>query len=80
MSLHFPPCIKVHNVFHVSLSKRYVHDATHVIDWNIITMEPKGKFQIEPLHIVNTKEHMLPNWAIVQIQVESKHLIPEGVT
>jgi len=25
--------IKVHNVFHVSLLKKYVHDATHVINW-----------------------------------------------
>jgi len=65
--LALPPSIKVHNVFHVFLSKRYVHDATHVIDWNMITMEPEGKFQIEPLRIVNTKELMLPNWAIVQI-------------
>ena len=30
------PMIKVHNVFHVSILKKYVHDATHVIDWNFI--------------------------------------------
>jgi hypothetical protein len=26
----------IHNVFHVSLLKKYVHDANHVIDWNVI--------------------------------------------
>ena len=30
------PTIKVRNVFHVSILKKYVHDTTHVIDWNVI--------------------------------------------
>ena len=34
--LALPPNIKVHNVFHVSIMKRYVHDVSHVIDWNVI--------------------------------------------
>ena len=34
--LAIPPNIKVHNVFHVSILKRYVHDVSHVIDWNVI--------------------------------------------
>ena len=28
------PNFKFHNVFHISVLKRYVHDATHVINWN----------------------------------------------
>jgi len=34
--LAHPATIKVHNVFHVSLLKKHVHDATHVIDWTEI--------------------------------------------
>ena len=34
--LALPPNIKIHNVFHISILKKYVHDATHVIDWNVI--------------------------------------------
>ena len=30
------PNIKVHNMFHVSILKKYVHDVSHVIDWNVI--------------------------------------------
>ena len=30
--LVLPPNLKVHNVFHISVLKKYVHDATHVID------------------------------------------------
>jgi hypothetical protein len=32
-------CISIHNVFHVSLLKKCVHDANHVIDWNVIQVE-----------------------------------------
>ena len=30
--LAFPPSITMHNVFHVSLLKKYVHDHRHIID------------------------------------------------
>ena len=34
--LSLPPTIKVHNVFNVSILKRYIHDATHILNWNVI--------------------------------------------
>ena len=42
--LALPPTIKVHDVLHISILKKYVHDATHVIDWNDIQVEPKREF------------------------------------
>jgi hypothetical protein len=30
--LALPPTVKAHNVFHVSLFKKYVHDSNHIID------------------------------------------------
>ena len=33
--LALSPNIKVHNVFHISILKRYVDDVSHVIDWNV---------------------------------------------
>ena len=30
--LALPPTVKEHNVFHVSLLKKYVHDVNHIID------------------------------------------------
>ena len=42
--LALPPNIKVHDVFHVSLLKKYIHDTTHIIDRDVIQVEPKGEF------------------------------------
>ena len=53
--LALPPTIKVHNIFHVSILKKCVHDATHVIDWNVIQVEPEGEFQVELKHILDKR-------------------------
>jgi hypothetical protein len=34
--ISFPASISIHNVFHVSLLKKYIPDANHIIDWNVI--------------------------------------------
>jgi hypothetical protein len=34
--LALPPTVKAHNVFHVSLLKKYIHDSNHIIDWSMI--------------------------------------------
>jgi hypothetical protein len=36
----------LHNVFNVSLLKKYVPDVNHAIDWNVIQVEQEGNFQV----------------------------------
>jgi hypothetical protein len=45
----------IYNVFHVSFLREYVHDANHVIDWNVIQVEKEGDFQVHPMCILNRK-------------------------
>ena len=49
--LALPARTRAHNVFHVSLLKKYLHDPNHVINWDVIQVEPEGEFQIEPMHM-----------------------------
>ena len=42
--LTFPASARAHNVFHVSLLKKYVHDPNHVINLDVIQMEHEGEY------------------------------------
>ena len=41
--LVLPPIVKEHNVFHLSLLNKYVHDFDHIIYWFVIQVEPEGE-------------------------------------
>jgi hypothetical protein len=45
--------MSVHNVFHISLLKKYIPDANHVIDWNVIQVEQEGSFQVHLVCILD---------------------------
>jgi hypothetical protein len=45
--------MSVHNVFHVSFLKKYIPDAHHVIDWNVIQLEQEGIFQVHLVCILD---------------------------
>jgi hypothetical protein len=50
-----PTSMSVHNVFHVSLLKKYIPNVNHVIDWNVIQVEQEGTFQVHPMRILDRK-------------------------
>jgi hypothetical protein len=78
--LSLPPTMKAHNVFHVSLLKKYVHDSNHIIDWSMIQVEPEGEFLPEPQCIIDRKETPLKNRTIAQVEVEWRHFGPDEAT
>jgi hypothetical protein len=58
--LALPASMTVHNVFHVSLLKKFIPDANHVIDWNVIQVEQEGVLQVHPVRILDPKEKTTP--------------------
>ena len=78
--LALPPHVKVHDVFHILLLKKYVHDASHIVDWNVIQVEPEGEFLPEPLQILEREEIELRNRTIARVKVLWKHFTAEEAT
>jgi hypothetical protein len=59
--ISFSASMFVHNVFHVSFLKKYIPDANHVIDWNVIQEEKQGSFQVHLVRILDQKIKQLWN-------------------
>ena len=74
------PNLKVHNFFHIFVLKKYVHDDTHVINWNDVQVEHEGDLLVEPDCIVERREISLHNCTIGQVKVQWKHLSIEEST
>ena len=78
--LALPASTRAHNVFHLSLLKKQLYDPNHVINWDVIQVEPEGEFQIESMCILDRKVTMLWNRAIGQVKVQWQHFGPEEAT
>jgi hypothetical protein len=51
-----------------------------MIDWNLVQVEPKGDFQVEPLRILYRREIALRNKVVAQEKVQWKQFSPEEAT
>jgi hypothetical protein len=56
--------MRVHNVFHVSLLKKYWYDLNHIIDWIVIKVENEEDFRVELVHSLDWKVKVLHNKSI----------------
>jgi hypothetical protein len=45
--------MRIQNVFHVSLLKKYVPNPNCIIHWTVIQVEHEGDFQVEPVCILD---------------------------
>jgi hypothetical protein len=78
--ISFPTSMFVHNVFHVSLLKKYIPDANHVIDWNVIHVEQEGAFQVHLERILDRKIKQLQNQSIGIIKFQWTWYNPKDAT
>jgi hypothetical protein len=53
--IEFPKFMSIHNVFHVSLLKKYIPNANHVIDWKVIQVEQDDAIEVHLVHILDRK-------------------------
>ena len=78
--LDLPHYIRIHDVFHISLLKKYVVGQSHIINWDNVQVEPEGDFHTEPMCILGRKEIQLWKQIIVQVKVQWKHYYEEEAT
>jgi hypothetical protein len=68
--LSFSISMRVNNVFHVLLLKKYVFDPNHIIDWTVIQVENEGDFWVEQVRILDRKVKVLKNKSIEPVKVQ----------
>ena len=49
----------VHEVFHVSMLRKYTPDPAHVVDWGQIEVDTDGTFEEEPVCILDSRDKVL---------------------
>ena len=58
--LALPPSMSgVHEVFHVSMLRKYTPDPTHVVDWGHIEVDTDGTFEEGPVRIIDSRDQVL---------------------
>ena len=70
--LSLPSRLHVHNVFHVSLLKEYVHDPLHILSDEDTILVNQEEFQMTSEQILETKERKLCNRTIRDVLVQWK--------
>ena len=68
--LYLPPELsKVHNVFHVSMLRKYIPDPSHVLRDQPVELKDNLTYKEQPMQIVDRIEHILLNKVISLVKV-----------
>ena len=55
--LALPPIFSsVHEVFNVSMLRKYTLDPTHIVDWGELVVDADGTFEEGPVRIMDSRE------------------------
>ena len=58
--LALPPSMSsVHEVFHVSMLRKYTLDPAHLVDWGEMDVNTDGTFEEGPMRIMDSQDHVL---------------------
>ena len=63
----------VHEVFHVSMLRRYTPDPTHVVDWIEIEVDIDGTFEEGPVCIIDSRDQVLRRKTVRLVMVLWQH-------
>ncbi|XP_058211669.1 uncharacterized protein LOC131323849 [Rhododendron vialii] len=64
-----PRLSNVHNVFHVSMLRKYEPDPLHVLEWSELELEANASYREEPIRILDTRDQVLRGKMIPLVRV-----------
>ena len=68
--LALPPSMSgVHEVFHVSMLRRYTPDPAHVVDWGEIEVDTDVTFEERPVCIMDSRDQVLRHKIVRLVRV-----------
>ena len=68
-----PSMLGVHEVFHVSMLRKYTPDPAHVVDWGEIEVDTDGTFKEGPVCIMDSWEQVLRRKTVRLVRVLWQH-------
>ena len=75
-----PSLCHIHNIFHVSMIRKYIPDPSHIIKYELMEIDKDLSYVEEPIQIVDKKEKVLRNRVIPLVQVIWRHHSGEETT
>ena len=70
----------VHEVFHVSMLRKYTPNLTHIVDWGEFVVDADGTFDEGPVLIIDSREQVLRGKTVRLVKVLWQHRGFEEVT
>ena len=72
--LALPPSMSgVHEIFHVSMLRKYTPNPTHVVDWGQIEVDTDGTFEEGPVCILDSRDQVLRRKTVRLVRVLWRH-------
>ena len=64
-----PQLVEVHNVFHVSMLRKYLHDESYVVDFQELQVEPNLSYGEQPVQILDREVCHLRSKSVALVKV-----------
>ena len=68
-----PQLSGVHDVFHVSMLRKYEPDPSHVLDWTDLEVDEDASYEERPVRVLDRRDQVLRGKTIPLVKVLWKH-------
>ena len=68
-----PSMLGAHEVFHVSMLRKYTPDPAHMVDWGQIEVDTNGTFEEGPMCIIDSRDQVLRRKTVRLVLVLWRH-------